>query len=75
MWGLLIAGGVAALVGGIAAWKWGDARVAEAAETGKGKADMWRYLPWAVVAVIIAAVVVVGFLAWKKNKPMRGVVG
>ncbi len=74
--GILIAGVVCAVVGGIAANGWAQAQVKQAEAAGQGKGDMWRYLPWAVVAIIIVICILLAFLALRPSaRPIAEVVG
>ncbi len=70
MIGILLAGVVATVVGGIAAFQWGEGQKIEAAGKAKG-AIIWadeleKWLPWVLVALILIVTVAVSFLLLRR---------
>jgi apolipoprotein N-acyltransferase len=68
--GLIAGAVVASLVGGVAAFQWGESKKIEAQGKSKGSEifadELEKWLPWVLVAIaIIIAVVVVIFLWWR----------
>jgi hypothetical protein len=64
--GLIVAAITVAVIGGTAAWQWGEAKKVEAA--GKAKAsiitadELEKWVPWAIMGTV--AIVCVAVIAW-----------